>query len=143
MTRSQLTLLILLASCGGSSSTSTPAPTPPPVPNDGAFALELDPPTLDVHRLETGSIHVSVSRRTGISGPVTVSFVTDAAGLETTTATIAGEEGTLTFRVTESAALGLRYPVLEAKLGASTHRETLTLHVGGIVGKAAAVRSGT
>ena len=88
MTRSRLTLLILLASCGGSSSTSTPAPTPPPVPNDGTFALELDPPTLDVHRLETGSIHVSVSRRTGISGPVTLSFVTYAAGLETTSATI-------------------------------------------------------
>ena len=62
----------------------------------------------------------------------------DAAGLETTPATIAGEEGTLTFRVTEAATLGLRFPVLEAKLGASTHRETLTLHVGGIVGKAAA-----
>jgi hypothetical protein len=137
MTRSRLTLLLFLASCGGPSSSSTPAPAP--VRNDGDFAVEIDPPTLDVHRLETGSIRVSVSRRTGISGPVMLSFVTDAAGLETTPATISGDEGTLTFRVTESAALGLRFPVLEAKLGGSTHRETLTLHVGGIVGKAAAV----
>ena len=60
---------------------------------------------------------MSVTRRAGISGPVTLSFVTDAAGLETTPATISGDEGTLTFRVTESATLGLRFPVLEAKLG--------------------------
>lgn len=123
--------VVALLACSGSE--SSPGVTPTPVPNDGALAIRLTPAVLDLHATDTASIQVAVTRRPGFSGPVTISLVDAAEGLETTPLEIAGAEGTLVIRVSETARRGTRFPLVEARSGGSAHREVLTLHIGGLV----------
>jgi hypothetical protein len=123
-----LPILIVLA-CGG----------PPPPAVESTFAIRLDPPVLSLRVSETGSVKVLVSRNGGLTGAVAVSLGGDSTGLDSAGISIAGSEGMLSFRVSDAATLGTRFPIVQASSGAFTSRETLTLHISKAVAEASRV----
>ncbi|MER3480475.1 MAG: hypothetical protein C4327_08365 [Meiothermus sp.] len=125
--RTLLLLIGLLAACG-------PKDTPP----EKTFSIRLEPAVLNLRVTETGNVKVIVSRSGGFSEAVMVTLGGENTGLTADPLSIpaASSEGTLSFRVSDAAKIGTSFPVVQAKSGAISKSETLTLRVAKAVAEA-------